>query len=40
MSGSNQAVRRSYFNDDSRELACGALVDEVWSKSPKATASG
>jgi hypothetical protein len=29
MSGSNHAVRRSYFSDDSRELACGALVDEV-----------
>jgi uncharacterized alkaline shock family protein YloU len=29
MSGSNHAVRRSYLSDDSRELACGALVDEA-----------
>jgi uncharacterized alkaline shock family protein YloU len=29
MTGSNPAPRESYFSDDSRELACGAVVDEV-----------
>ena len=29
MTGSNPAPRGRYFSDDSRELACGALVDDV-----------
>jgi uncharacterized alkaline shock family protein YloU len=29
VTGSNRAARGSYFSDDSRELVCGAAVDEI-----------